>query len=365
MKTLLKILAVVGILFLVITIAADPLAENIVNRRIDQASDIKGTVNEVDVQLLPAIVVFTGAEIYKVKDSQNEPMFSADTIIADLQWGSLVRGVLVGDVYAGNATYRHQLSMSGESKKQANVYSTSLSILLAAVADSINSGSTNKIPPFTVDSLRIERGKLHFTDPSTDPPLTISLTELLIDGKNISNQPNSSEQFPASLQAEGMTTGNGKFTLDTEMDLLPDRPALDSDLTINGISLPELNDFFQVYTGIRMNEGQLDISSQLKVNDGVIDGYIQPDLQNIEVVEFGQASNTGSGLFNKSWEMIAGLGFQILQNDGTESMGKIEIHQEYTEKEKNQQKSVFESIGEAITEAFDQELEDQKTATSP
>ncbi len=116
---------------------------------------------------------------------------------------------------------------------------------------------------------------LHFSDPSHDPPLTISLIQLLIDRKNISNQ-QSIEQLPASLKAEGLTTGNGKFTLDAEMNLLPDHPAFNSDLTINEVNLPELNDFLRAYPGIRMNEGQLNISSELRVNNGVIDDYIQP-----------------------------------------------------------------------------------------
>jgi hypothetical protein len=363
MKTWLIVLTVIGIIVLTVVLIIDPVAETIINRRIDQASAIRGGVNQVDVQLMDATVILVGAEIYQVEDNQDAPMFSADTIVVDLQWKSLLQGVLVGDVHASDAEYRHQLSLSGQSKQQTSYYLPSPTILLAAVADSSGSKNSTNIPPFTVNNLRIKRGKLHFSDPSSDPPLTISLTELLIDGKNISNQPQPSEQLPASLKAEGITTGNGKFTLDTEMDLLPDRPSFNSNLTINEISLPELNDFFQAYTGIRMNEGQLDISSELQVNNGVIDGYIQPDLQNIEVVEFGEAANAGSGLFNKSWEMIVGLGIQALENDGEEPMRKIEIHQEYTEKEKNQQESVFESVGEAIAEAFDKTLKEQTRAS--
>jgi len=364
MKTLFIILTILGILIVTVVIVVDPVAENIINQRLSQAQGVRGAVQTVDVNLWKAAVHIVGAEIYR-RDSQNErPLFLADTIFVDLQWKHLLQKTLVGDVYLSNAEYNYEMSQSGQSEKSQSYYRSTPPRLLASAADSSGSNSSSNIPPFTVDSLRVVQGKVHFRDTSTDPPLTASLTNLTINGKNISNQPQSSEQFPASLQVEGTTTGNGELTLDTEMDLLPDRPAFASDLAIKSINLPALNDFFEAYTGISMNEGQLDVASELEVNNGVIEGYIRPDLKNIKVVEFGSGSNSGQGLFGKSWELIAGLGLQILQTDGDQSMGRIPIRREYTEKAKNQQKSVFESIGEAISEAFQKEIDRQQTSRS-
>lgn len=365
MKTWFTILAIIGILVLAVVIAIDPLAETIINRRLSQAPAIRGAVGNVDVKLWQAAIHTTDIEIFRRKDTGDTPMLSADVAVVDLRWGPLFRKTLVGDVYLKNAEYNHEMAQSDQSEKQQSYHSSVQTVLLASVSDSSRAQRSSKIPPFTVDSLHIDQGKIHFTDPSTDPPLTASITELQINGKNISNQPQPSQQLPASLQAEGVTTGNGQLALSAQMNLLPDRPEFVSDLEINRINLPELNDFFEAYTGISMNEGRLDIASELKVNNGVIDGYIEPNLQNIKVVEMGKGANAGDGLFNKSWELLAGLGLQLLQNDGQESMGRIDVHQEYTEKEKNQQKSVFESIGEAISEAFDEEIGEQREQNLP
>ncbi len=362
MKTLTTILAILGILIIAIVIAADPVAETIVNRRLSKAQAIQGAVRSVDVNLWKAAVHIIDTKIYRRDDQEGQPLFSADTIFVDLRWKHLLQKTLVGDVYLKNAEYNYETSQSAQSEDQESYYHSIPRRLLASVSDSSSSKKSSKIPHFTVDSLRIVQGKVYFRDTSTDPPLTASLTDLTINGKNISNQPQGSQQFPASLQVEGTTTGNGKLTLDTEMDLLPDRPAFVSDLTIKSIDLPALNDFFEAYTGISMNEGKLDIASELEVNNGLIEGYIRPDLRNIEVVEFGSGSNSGEGLFNKSWELIAGMGLQILQTDGDQSMGRIPIQQQYTEKAENQQQSVFESIGEAISEAFDKEIQRQQSS---
>ncbi|WKN41390.1 DUF748 domain-containing protein [Tunicatimonas pelagia] len=370
MKTLFIILTILSILIVAAVIAVDPVAETIINRQLSKAKAIQGEVGHVDVDLWKAAIHIADTEIYRSDDREGSPMFSADTIFVDLRWKPLLQKTLVGDVYLKNAEYNHEMSEASNQSENPQSYYHSVPIrLLASMSDSSKSNNSSKIPPFTVDSLRIEQGKVHFRDVSTDPPLTASLTDLTIDGKNISNQPQSAQQFPASLQVEGTTTGNGEFTLDTKMDLLPDRPALVSDLAIKSIDLPALNDFFEVYTGISMNEGQLDIASELEVNNGVIEGYVRPDLKNIEVVEFGSGSNSGSGLFDKSWELIAGLGLQILKTGGDQSLGHIPIRQTYTEKAENQQKSVFESIGEAVSEAFEKEIDKQQsqspTRTSP
>ncbi|MGB3586694.1 MAG: DUF748 domain-containing protein [Tunicatimonas sp.] len=364
MKTLFIILAILGILIVAVVIVADPVAENIVNQRLSKAKGVRGTVRDVNVNLWKATVHMIDTKIYRRNDQGDKPMFSADTILVDLQWKHLLQKTLVGDVYLSNAEYNYEMSQAGQSKKSQSYYQSRLPRLLASTADSSSSNNSGKIPPFTVVSLRIVQGKVHFLDSSTDPPLTASLTDLTISGKNISNQPQSSQQFPASLQVEGKTTGDGELTLDTEMDLLPDRPAFVSDLTIKSINLPDLNDFFEAYTGISMNEGQLDVASELEVSNGVIDGYIRPDLKNIKVVEFGAGSNSDEGFFGKSWELIAGMGLQILQTDGDQSLGRIPIQRKYTEKEKNQQKSVFDSVGEAISEAFQEEIDKQQAPTS-
>lgn len=347
-------ISIIVVVIIALVVGLDPLAKKIINQKIDQSSMIRGEVKQVNVRLFEAAVQLGAIELFydSESDSASFPLFSADSLLVDLEWKPLFRKTLVGDVSVVNPEMNYILLPSDSSQSSDTTAS-----------------SQSGYPSFRVQQLEVSNGQVHVKDPTTDPPLTASITDLYITGKNISNIPDSTEQLPASLQLEGITTGNGKLVLNLDMDLLPNRPQFTSNLSIDSISLPDLNDFFEAYTGINMNGGSLSLTSELSVDSGAVDGFIEPNFTDIKVVELGSGSNAGSGIFNKGWEALAGIGLQIIQNEGgapQESLGRIEISKkmEKDQEEQDQSPSILESIEQAVSQALDTEIGKQSESPS-
>lgn len=161
----------------------------------------------------------------------------------------------------------------------------------------------------SIDEFHLRRSTLGYVDRSTDPAYRIFLSDLDLSVRGFSDR---TEATPARLRASGFFMGSGKSELEARFATADGKLDLLMDLSIEQTSVPAMNDLLRAYAGFDASSGRFSLYSEVKIENGQIDGYLKPLFQDIEIYEREQ--DAPKPLFDEIYEgIVEGLSI-ILQN---------------------------------------------------
>lgn len=169
-----------------------------------------------------------------------------------------------------------------------------------------------------VGRLRIADSEFGFVNRGTDPPyrVFVSNTDLTVD--NFSNH---FRQGPARFALAGRFMGSGRATARGVFRPDAKGPDFDLDVQLEGTQLTTMNNVFRAYAGLDVAGGVFSFYSELRANDGRIDGYVKPLFKDVNVYEPEQ--DREKGFFRKVYEGIAeGLG-QLFENEERDEIATV------------------------------------------
>ena len=163
-------------------------------------------------------------------------------------------------------------------------------------------------PPVSLASFQIVRGTATFVDRSVTPPATLSMTDLDVRLRGLSNAMNARSQ----VQIKGLVAG-GPLEISGILSPRMVNDATDVKVTSKGIDLTPLSAYCGKYAGFVLDKGKLDLALEYKVAKRQLAASNQ-----IKVDQFtlGEATNS-----KDATKLPVKLGLAVLQDPG----GLIEL----------------------------------------
>jgi hypothetical protein len=160
-----------------------------------------------------------------------------------------------------------------------------------------------------VDNLHLTRGAFGFVNQAKSPSYRVSLNDIDLQLKNLSNRFRAGE---AEARLEGRFMQSGDTFARAAFQPTKEGVNLDVLVAIVDTRVPEMNDLLRAYTGMDVVGGTFSFYSEVKVRGRQIDGYAKPLFRDLDVYDPEQ--ERGKGLIDKIKEGLAEALAQILEN---------------------------------------------------
>lgn len=273
-----------------------------VNKVLADIPGYSGSIDDVDISLLRGAYVIYDLKLFKVEGNNKIPFIDIPASDLSVEWSALFKGSVVGEVIFENP----KLNFIGGDKKNVQGETTN------QTGEDVDwTEPIKKLMPLQINRMEIIRGNVVFYDFTTKPQVNIYLNDLNMMATNLNNADKQETKLPSKVIASASSIGNGKLSLDMNINVLKQIPDLDMDLKFENINMPALNEFFQAYSKVDIEKGSFNLYSEMTVSNGMLDGYVKPLATGIKVVNWEKDKEKP---LNLVWESVVGFFVEIFEN---------------------------------------------------
>ena len=290
-------------LYVLLTLVAIRLALpyvllKVANQRLAAMPGYYGHINDLDLALIRGAYSLDSFYLDRVDtvSLDRTPFIAARTIDLSVEWGALFDGGLVGELEIDEPMLRFTRGTAEPEDVQEDT---------ASLGDLLKD-----FMPLRINRLALMEGRIAYVDPGSTPPLHLKLTEVYATARNLSSVKDEEKLLPATIEADAMLYG-GPLKFNMAMDPLSRNSLWDMDLRVEGMRLPEVNDFFQAYADFDVNQGTFSLYTEIATRDGAFKGYVKPVIKDLDVLG---KEDRKDNLLRKLWEGIVGTSGDLLTN---------------------------------------------------
>jgi len=315
-----------------------------VNRSIGKLKEFRGHVKKVQIHLIQLRVSLQEIHLYKLDPitGLESPFFEAVEVNFTTRWKSLLQRSLVADI---NILQPLLLLIKDNTKPEETATSKD-----KAEKDDLNAPSTSSLKtmlqgvlPFRVN-LTVSKAKLHYTDPTSVPVVTIALTDLQLSINDFSTR-SIENTIPAIIHATGHIY-EGEFDFKMKLFPMAEQPTFDLNMELKNTNMVLLNDFFRAYAKIDVNKGTFGMYTEVAAKGGEFKGYVKPVITDLDIIG---AEDKGDSVFRKLWEGLVAVVVQVLENNKNDQIAtKIFIEGKLD----NPHVNIFQAIAGILQNAF-------------
>jgi hypothetical protein len=121
------------------------------------------------------------------------------------------------------------------------------------------------------------------------------------------------------------------------------------------MNLMALNEFTEAYANFTFEEGELYVSTEVAMNDGIFKGYVKPLFENIQIQDL-QSEDTS--FWRKAWEGLVGVVFEAFENPNSERFAtQVPFEGNTNETDVKVLPTIFNVLKNAFIEAFEKDLD--------
>ncbi len=296
-----------------------------------------GRVSDIDIALYRGAYQLDGLYLDKVDSASGEQakFFLVDRVDLSIEWRSLFRGALVGELLFESPTL-----IFTKDKAEIDAVAKDTSDFRQLLKDFM---------PLRVNRFEVTHGSIRYTDSTVSPVVDIALEEAHILAENLKNTTRAGEKLPSTIQANAFAYG-GSLALYMKMDALAEQATFDLTTEIEGANLPDLNDFFIAYGKFDISKGTFGLYSEFAADGGKYKGYVKPIIKDLEVVGMEDRSDS---FFQRAKEAVVGLIGSILENPKEEQVAtRVPIEGSFGETHVLVWEAVWQVLKNAFIEAL-------------
>lgn len=301
-KVLIAAISVVAII-IAIRLALPYVVLHYANKSLDEMEGYRGHIEDIDLALIRGAYKIDSIYINKVDSATGDetPFLSASVIDLSIEWRSLFKGSLVGEVTAERPVVR--FTKEKVEPKQVQKDSSDFRQVL------------EDFMPLEINRLAFNDGTLQYVDRTTSPPVDISMTDVDVIALNLKNSYDSAAVLPARIHGEA-TVYEGRLNMDMRLNPLAEVPTFDLNAEWKNTNLTKLNSFFQAYAKIDVNKGSFGLYTEVAAKEGAFTGYVKPLIHDIDVLGM---EDRNDNILRKAWESISGTVTEIFENQSKET----------------------------------------------
>lgn len=303
------------------------------NNSLRQLDGYYGHIEDIDLALIRGAYQIDSIYINQVDSVTKEetPFLAASMIDLSIEWRSLFKGSLVGEVTVENPVMR--FTKEEVEPKEVQQDSSDFRQVL------------DDLMPLKINRLEFRNGQLQYVDSTSKPKVDISMTDVDVVALNLKNSYDSTATLPADIDAKA-TVYDGRLDIKMKLNPLAEQPTFDLNAEWKHTNLVKLNEFFQAYAKIDVNRGTFGLYTEIAAKEGTFTGYVKPLLEDIDVLG---KEDREDNILRKAWESIAGTTTELFENQEEETFAtKIPIEGRIENPEAN----IFFAIVQVLENAF-------------
>jgi hypothetical protein len=327
------IVLVVLALIVAVRIALPYVILKYANKTLAEMDGYNGHIEDIDLAVIRGAYKLDSIYINQVDSvtKKETPFLAASLVDLSIEWRSLFKGSLVGEVIVDNPVVRFTKEKV-EPKEVAKDSSDFRKVL-------------EEFMPLKINRLEFRNGQLQYVDNTSNPKVDISMTDVDVVALNLRNSYDSAAVLPARIDARA-TIYDGRLTMKMKLNPLAEVPTFDMNAEWKNTNLVKLNEFFQAYAKIDVNKGTFGLYTEVAAKEGTFTGYVKPLLQDIDVLG---KEDRKDNILRKVWESVTGTVSEIFENQSKETFAtKIPFHGDIKDPKAN----IFFAIMQILENAF-------------
>jgi len=267
-----------------------------VNKKMAELPGYHGHIEDIRLSILSGAYGVDGL-VFSKKDSITQdttPFLKAASVDASIEWKSLFKGSLVGEIDLVSPELRFTRA---KVEPQTIVRDSSFFMKLADMA-----------MPLAVNRFTVQNGKLRYIDEKLG--VDVEMNDIQVRATNLRNGYDSTNAYPAAVHA---TAGvyEGQLEVDVEANPLKMDPTFRMNAQLENVNMPLLNDFFNAYASIDVNAGSFGLYTEAEASGGQFDGYVKPLIRDLDVYS---PEDKKDNFFRQAWEALVGFVSEIFEN---------------------------------------------------
>ena len=335
-------LTLIVVALVALRLALPDLARNYINDRLAAMGDYRGQVADVDIHLWRGAYAINGLEIVKTTGNVPVPFVRVDAIDFSVSWRALWQGAIVAE---------------------AAIFGPELNFVDAPQASDSQSGegtdwrmAMQDMVPIDINRIDIVDGRIHFRNFTSRPPVDLEVSEINGVITNLSNADRSKGSRVASISAEGLMLNQAATELYASLDPLGDMRDFDLRLRVTAIDLTRLNTLTEAYGRFDFQSGAGDFVMELEANDGQLQGYAKPLLDNVEILDLEEDAEKGP--LSAAWEALAaGAGWLFRNHPEDRLATQVEIRGNLVQQDISAWQAFVATLRNAFVEAYQANFE--------
>ena len=301
------VLVILVITVLVIRLALPGIVKNYVNIKLNELPGYTGHVEDIDIHLLRGAYVIKGLLLKKKTDPAKYPFLQIRHMDLSLEWSSLFKGKLVGEVIADGPNI-HILATEDISKEPSKDSWTK---------------TVKALMPMTINKLQINNGRFAYVDLEKKPNVNLHIEQLQLTALNLANVQKVNDPLPSTVTLNGISIGKGHLKAHMKVNVLKEIPDFDMGMELTSVNLFALNGFLEANLKFDIERGDLDVFSHLKMTDGEINGFVKPFVKDLKVLNVKKDIKKKDGLLRVVKKAVVGLFAQAVKNPKTKKIATL------------------------------------------
>ncbi|GLR18474.1 DUF748 domain-containing protein [Portibacter lacus] len=310
-KIALITLMVVILSLIIIRLLLPSIVKNQVNKRLAEIDGYQGSISEVDLHLYRGAAKIFDFNIDKYNEKQLEPFINVPASEFSIEWKSLFKGAIVGEMTLFSPALNIDITSSGEAEQ------TGMEIDWVDLVKDLT--------PIRINTFRIENAQLDVDFPASEKPdFDFDMKEIDVLITNISNVEDKSHALPSDIKITSKISNYyGNLDVTAKANMLKEIPDMDMNMTLEGLRLESLNAFLTYYAGMDFESGTMNLYSEVALKDKAFEGYIKPTLHDPVIFE---AKEEDRSLWQAAKELVTEGVQEIFENQKIEqTAAKIPI----------------------------------------
>lgn len=307
------------------------------NKSLANMNGYYGHVNDIDIDLYRGAYQLDSIYLNK-KDSatgKQTEFFSSKTIDLSVEWKSLLKGSLVGELEFASPKliFTKDKTEIGQVAKDTNDFRKMLKNFM----------------PLKVNRFEIVNGSIHYVDKSASPKVDVFLTKAHVLATNLRNTTDEKEKLPSDINAQA-DVYDGSLSMKMKIDALADDPTFDLSAEIKNANLVKLNDFFKAYGKFDINKGSFGLYTEFAAAEGKFKGYVKPIIKDLDVLGIEDKNDP---FLQKAKEAVIGVAADVLKNHKKKQLAtKVPIEGSFSNPTIDNWEAIWEVLRNAFIEAL-------------
>jgi Domain of Unknown Function (DUF748) len=256
-------------LLLVLWLMLPSILLRYVNQTLDRIPDYEAKIEAIDVSLWRGAYIIRNLRMIKKGGQEKYPFLQVPKIDLSIEWPALWHGKVVGAVRLLQPTMNFIQAPSKEKSQ------------LTAGTGWAEQGK--KLFPFEINRFIIQNGTITFRELEMAQGSDLKLTSVHLEMTGITNLESKERRLPVHLEARAIVFDSGRLSVNGSAQLLRDPISFDINTSIETVDLTKLNPYVKHHAGFDFKAGNFALYSNLRANEGKIEGYVKPLFENISI----------------------------------------------------------------------------------
>lgn len=329
---------IILILLIAFRLYLPTLVKNNINKVLADIPGYYGQVDDIDISLYRGAYVINGMYLNKGTAETQVPFLNFPKSDISIEWKSLFKGKIVSEIIMTSPEVIYVFEDQKEESDEADV-------------DDWTKALTD-IVPIDINHFEVHDGKLAFVQLAADPNIDLQIDKLELTADNLRNVVEKERILPSPIRASGVSIGNGKVSLEGNMNLVKEIPDMDLSFSLEDADVTALNDFTNYYAGLDFDKGTFGIYSEIAIADAHLVGYVKPLLTDTSLI------GKDDSFLEVIWEGFVGFFKFVLKNQGTDTLAtKVPFEGDLNNVEAGVWPTVINIFENAWIEAFKGEVD--------